>query len=133
MHAEGFERFKCEEGTDFKQIHAEDMKGLLQLYEASFLSTQGEETLEHATQFAKKFLQKRLLDHHEIDNQYILSSIRDALEIPGHWRVQMPNARSFIDAYKRRPHMNPTVLELAKLDTNIVQAQFQEELKEASR
>lgn len=133
MHAGLFEHFKCEDGTDFKPIHVEDTKGLLQLYEASFLSTRGEETLELATQFARKSLQEKLLDHHEIDNQYILSSIRDALEIPGHWRVRTPYAISFIDAYKKRPLMNPTVLELAILDINIIQAQFQEELKEASR
>ncbi|KAG6408854.1 hypothetical protein SASPL_131879 [Salvia splendens] len=47
--------------------------------------------------------------------------------------VQMPNAKSFIDAYKKRQNMNPNVLELAILDINNVQAQFLQELKETSR
>lgn len=69
---------------------------------------------------------------HEIHDEYILSSVGDALDVPVHWRARTPYARLFIDAYKRRPDMNPLVLELAILDINIVQAQFQKELKEAS-
>nr|AQY54366.1 1,8-cineole synthase [Salvia officinalis]QJX58325.1 1,8-cineole synthase [Salvia fruticosa] len=127
---EVFDCFKNAKGTDFKPSLVDDTRGLLQLYEASFLSAQGEETLRLARDFATKFLQKRVLVDKDIN---LLSSIERALELPTHWRVQMPNARSFIDAYKRRPDMNPTVLELAKLDFNMVQAQFQQELKEASR
>ncbi|KAI3445260.1 hypothetical protein Pfo_001925 [Paulownia fortunei] len=59
--------------------------------------------------------------------------VRNALELPLHWRIQRPNARWFIDAYGRRPDMNSVVLELAKLDFNIVQAKHQEELKHVSR
>lgn len=103
------------------------------MYEASFLQTQGEETLELAKEFATNLLYKKLEGtDHEIDNN-LLSSIKGALEFPTHWRVQMPNARSYINAYKRRADMNPTVLELAKVDMNIVQAQFQQELQETSR
>nr|ABI20515.1 cinenol synthase [Salvia rosmarinus] len=129
---EVFDYFKNDNVTDFNPSFAHETKGLLQLYEASFLSAQGEETLEIAREFARKFLEKRVVDH-EIDDINLLTSVERALEFPTHWRVQMPNARSFIDAYKRRPDMNPVVLELAKLDINIVQAQFQQELKEASR
>nr|QCF60508.1 eucalyptol synthase [Salvia dorisiana] len=115
----------------FKNYKANDFhtKGLLQLYEASFLATHGEEI---AKEFATKSLMKRVVDH-EIDDIHLLSSVEAALEFPSQWRVQMPNAKSFIDAYKRRPDMNPVVLELAILDINIVQAQFLEELKETSR
>nr|QBA83623.1 terpene synthase [Mentha x piperita] len=131
---EVFDYFKSEEGIDdFKTIHAEDTKGLLQLYEASFLSTQGEETLELAREYALKFLQK-ILDHEIINDENLSSSIlRDAIKIPIHWRVQMPNARSYIDAYERKPRMHPIVLELAKLEITIVQARVQQELKETSR
>ena len=126
MNTDVFDCFKNDKATDF------DTKGLLQLYEASFLATQGEETLEIAKQFATKSLHKRVVDH-EIDDINLLSSVKTALEFPFHWRVQMPNAKAFIDAYKKRPNMNPTVLELAMLDLRIVQAQFLGELKETSR
>ncbi|KAH6826666.1 hypothetical protein C2S53_010555 [Perilla frutescens var. hirtella] len=129
---EVFDCFKNDEGTDFKTSIVHDIKGLLQLYEASFLLKQGEETLELAREFSTNILQKKL-DNNEIDDDNLLSSIRGALEFPIHWKVQMPNARLFIDDCKRRPDMNPIVLELAKLEINMVQAQFQEELKETSR
>ncbi|XP_057787996.1 1,8-cineole synthase, chloroplastic-like [Salvia miltiorrhiza] len=121
---EVFDCFKNDKGTDFEPSLCDDTKGLLQLYEASFLSAHGEETLDLAREFATKFLQKRIVVDDEVER---------ALEWPTHWRVQMPNATSFIDAYKRRADMNPIVLGLAKLDINIVQAQFQQELKETSR
>ncbi|XP_047937779.1 1,8-cineole synthase, chloroplastic-like isoform X2 [Salvia hispanica] len=123
---EVFDCFKNDKATDF------DSKGLLQLYEASFLATHGEETLEIAKQFATKSLKKRVVDH-EIDDIHLLSLVKAALEFPSHWMVQMPSAKSFIDSYKRRSDMNPFVLELAILDINIAQAQFLEELKETSR
>nr|AFL03421.1 1,8-cineole synthase [Lavandula x intermedia]AFL03422.1 1,8-cineole synthase [Lavandula latifolia] len=120
---EVFDCFKNEKGTDFKPSLSHDRKGLLQLYEASFLSRQGEETLQLAREFATKILQK------EVDER----DFETKMGFPSHWRVQMPNARLHIDAYRKRTDMNPVVLELAILDTNIVQAQFQEELKETSR
>ncbi|XP_047981649.1 1,8-cineole synthase, chloroplastic-like isoform X2 [Salvia hispanica] len=121
-----FDCFKHDKATDF------DTKGLLQLYEASFLATHGEELLEIAREFAAKSLHKRVVDH-EIDDIHLLASVKAALEFPSHWMVQMPNAKAFIDAYKKRPDMNPIVLELAILDLGIVQAQFLGELKESSR
>ncbi|KAI3445261.1 hypothetical protein Pfo_001926 [Paulownia fortunei] len=107
--------------------------GLLQLYEASFLLTEGEKTLELAREFATNFLQKKLDDEgHGID-EHLTLLVRHALELPLHWRIPRLNARWFVDAYGRRPDMNPIVLELAKLDFNIVQATHQQELKHVSR
>ncbi|GFP86807.1 (r)-limonene synthase [Phtheirospermum japonicum] len=118
---------------DFKASH--DTKGWLQLYEASFLLTQGETTLELAREFAAKFLQNKLDDDENIEEQYPLLLVRNALELPLHWRTQRPNSRWFINAYERRRpcNMNPIVLELAKLDFNIVQATHQQELKHVSK
>lgn len=63
----------------------------------------------------------------------LLTRIAYSLDIPLHWRVKRPNAPAWIEWYRKRPDMNPVVLELAILDLNIVQAQFQEELKESFR
>nr|QJX58305.1 monoterpene synthase 6 [Salvia officinalis] len=130
---EVFDCFKNEKGSDFKANLSEDTKGMLQLYEASFLLREGEDTLELARVFSTKCLQKKLNEgSNEIDKNLSLW-IRHSLEIPLHWRTQNLEARWFIDAYSRRPDMNPIICELAKLDFNIVQATHAEELKEISR
>ncbi|KAL0422436.1 UNVERIFIED_CONTAM: (R)-limonene synthase [Sesamum latifolium] len=125
-----FDSFRGGKG-DFDPNLGNDTKGLLQLYEASFLSTPGEKTLDLARQFATNFLQKN--PNENIDDENLALLVRRALELPIHWRVERPNARWFIDAYERRPDVNPLVLELAKLDFNIVQTTYQQELKHVSR
>ena len=46
------------------------------------------------------------------------------------WRMPRLEARWwFIDIYERSDDMNPTLLELAKLDFNMVQATYQEDLR----
>ncbi|KAL0422437.1 UNVERIFIED_CONTAM: (-)-alpha-terpineol synthase [Sesamum latifolium] len=108
---------KNEKG-DFDPSLGDDMRGLLQLYEASFVSTPGETTLDSAKEFATNFLQKN--PNEKIDENLSLL-VRHALELPIHWRVQRPNARWFIEAYERKSDVNSVVLQLAKLDLNIVQ------------
>ncbi|KAH6789932.1 hypothetical protein C2S51_004938 [Perilla frutescens var. frutescens] len=127
-----FDCFKNEKG-DFGSSIDDDTRGVLQLYEASFLLTEGEESLVLAKDFATKFLQRKVDGENELIDENVLASIRNALELPIHWRIQRPNARWFIQAYERRPQMNPIVLELAKLDFNILQAIHQQELKLVSR
>ncbi|KAL3614431.1 hypothetical protein CASFOL_042505 [Castilleja foliolosa] len=133
-----FDCFKNDEG-DFVASLGDDTKGLLQLYEASFMLTPGEKTLELAREFAAKFLQKKIdNDNREgnigINDEYLSLLAGNALELPFHWRAQRPYARWFISVYEKRPYnMNLMVLELAKLDFNIVQATHQQELKHVSR
>nr|QJX58312.1 monoterpene synthase 9 [Salvia pomifera] len=129
---EVFDCFKDDKCSGFKASFAQDTKAMLQLYEASFLLREGEDTLELARAFATKCLQKKLNEGgNEMDANLSLW-IRHSLEIPLHWRTQNLEARWFIDAYARRPDMNPIIFELAKLDFNIVQATQQQELKDIS-
>nr|Q8H2B4.1 RecName: Full=R-linalool synthase, chloroplastic; Flags: Precursor [Mentha aquatica]AAL99381.1 linalool synthase [Mentha aquatica] len=127
-----FDCFKNEHGSDFeKTLIGEDTKGVLQLYEASFLLREGEDTLEVARKFSTEFLEEKLKAG--IDGDNLSSSIGHSLEIPLHWRIQRLEERWFLDAYSRRKDMNPIIFELAKLDFNIIQATQQEELKDLSR
>ncbi|KAL0384412.1 UNVERIFIED_CONTAM: (R)-limonene synthase [Sesamum radiatum] len=121
-----FDCFRNEKG-DFDPNLGNDTKGLLQLYEASFLSTPGEKTLDLAREFATDFLQKNFDEN--IDDENLALMVRHALELPKHWRVERPNTRWFIEAYEKRADVKSVVLELAKLDFNIVQATHQQELK----
>ncbi|KAH6823402.1 hypothetical protein C2S53_000140 [Perilla frutescens var. hirtella] len=131
---EVFDCFKNEKGSDdFKPSLADDTKGLLQLYEASFLWREGEDTLELARQFATKYLEKKLDEGGDEIDENLLSSVRHSLDLPLHWRIQWLEARWFLDTYARKPDMNPIIFELAKLDFNIIQATYQEELKDVSR
>nr|WAB06559.1 (-)-beta-pinene synthase [Mentha longifolia] len=127
---EVFDCFKNEEG-EFKASLGDDTRGLLQLYEASFLLKEGENTLESAREFAAKFLQEEVKEGGVDDN--LLTRIAYSMDIPIHWRIKRPNSTVWIDSCRKRPHMNPLVLELAILDSNLLQARYQEELKQAFR
>ncbi|KAK4276127.1 hypothetical protein QN277_019115 [Acacia crassicarpa] len=108
-----------------------DIMGMLSLYEASFLSMEGEIILDEARNFSSTYL-KEFVHENKEDNEISLL-INHALEIPLHWRIKRLEARWFIDVYERRQNMSPALLKLAKLDFNILQAKYQEDLKHASR
>ncbi|CAI9101360.1 OLC1v1038663C2 [Oldenlandia corymbosa var. corymbosa] len=133
LSEEIFDRFKDEEGN-FEAYHCSDMKGMLQLFEASFLSTEDDTTLESARDFTAKQLQKSIEDTRVIAlDQELFLLVQHALKLPLWWRVPRVEARWFIDLYEKRSHKNDIFLELAKLDFNIVQATHQNDLKFASR
>ncbi|KAJ0018517.1 hypothetical protein Pint_09998 [Pistacia integerrima] len=69
----------------------------------------------------------------ENKDQYLSTVVSHELELPRYWRMPRLEARWFIDVYETRPDMNSIVLELAKLDFNMVQATHQEDMKSTSR
>lgn len=91
-----------------------------------------ENILEKARDFTTKYL-KEYLNKNEENTHYISLFVSHALELPLHWRIQRWETIWFIDAYERIPNMNPVLLQLAKLNFNMVQAIHQEELKYTSR
>ncbi|XP_059313802.1 terpineol synthase, chloroplastic-like isoform X2 [Lycium ferocissimum] len=110
----------------------EDTKGMLYLYEASFLATEGENELELARTLTEKHLRVYLENKNYMD-QNLAELVHHALELPLHWRMLRLEARWFINFYKKRQDMIPFLLELASLDFNIVQAAHVEDLKYVSR
>nr|QIQ55997.1 putative terpene synthase 6 [Eremophila drummondii] len=128
-----FDCFRNEEGEFMKaSTLAEDPKVLLQLYESSFLATQGESTMDQVRDFASISL-RNLDDQGLIFDEYISFSVGCALKLPHHWGLPRFRARAYIGAYERKPDAITTILELAKLDYNIFQATNQEELKNVAR
>ncbi|GAY63749.1 hypothetical protein CUMW_228130 [Citrus unshiu] len=107
-----------------------DFKGILSLYEASYCSLEGESIMEEAWQFTSKHL-KQCLNSNK-DDEDLNEQARRALELPLHWRMPRLEARWFINVYEKRKEKNHALLELAKLDFNILQATYQEELKDIS-
>ncbi|TYG52592.1 hypothetical protein ES288_D09G040400v1 [Gossypium darwinii] len=126
---EVFSGFMDEMGN-LKSSLREDCKGLLNLYEASHLCMEGEGILDIARDFAAKQLQQ-YLKQKKLD-EYVRLLVEHALELSLHWRVSRLEAKWFIDVYEKREERNPMLLELAKLDFNIVQAVHQDDLRYAS-
>lgn len=111
----------------------DDTMEILSLYEASFLMTEGESILEEARDFTIKRLEE-YIEKNELDqNDHLSLLVTHALELPLHWRMLRLETRWFIDVYERKKDMNSSLLELAKLDFNIVQSTHQEDLKYVSR
>lgn len=116
--AEIFNSFK-NETEQLKTCFHDDIKGLLCLYEASFLLIEGESILEEARDFAAKQL-KGYIEQNK-DHQNLCSMVSHALELPLHWRMPKLEARWFIDEFRSKKNINPVLLELAELDFNRVQ------------
>ena len=123
-----FDKFKDTNG-EFKKTIINDVKGILSLYEASFLSVHGEQILDDALVFTKANLESlamqsspRLADH-----------IRNALIRPFHKGVPRIEARKYISFYEEDESRNDTLLEFAKIDFNRVQLLHRQELSNLSR
>nr|WCC60118.1 terpene synthase [Pityopsis ruthii] len=118
-----------EKAQNLKPDSIDDMVSVLNLYEASYHSFEDESILDDARDFATKYLK----EHLGSINGGISSLVSHALEFPLHWRVPRIEAKWFIDVYEKRSSINHTVLELAKLDFDMVQPVHLEELKHTSR
>ncbi|KAL4375793.1 hypothetical protein GQ457_02G009470 [Hibiscus cannabinus] len=89
----------------------------------------GESIMEEAWNFTSKHLGNVEID--QVD-PFLGIQVSQALELPLHWRMPRLEARWYIDLYERRADFDPIVLQLAKLDFNVLQGLHQEELKEMS-
>ncbi|CAO2168914.1 unnamed protein product [Urochloa humidicola] len=126
VSADEFDKFKNEDGSFMNGIE-NDPKGLLSLYSAAHLLTYGEGTLEDAILFSRQHLEA------------IRSSLKPpfadqvgrALEIPLPRTLKREEAISFISEYGsvQDQTYSPAIMELAKLDFNLLQDLHQKELK----
>ncbi|KAI3822002.1 hypothetical protein L1987_09583 [Smallanthus sonchifolius] len=123
-----FHNFK-DETQNLKPHLREDMMGMLNLYEATYHSYEDESILDDARDFTKKYLKE---NQDKIDESISLL-VSHALELPLHLRVPRVEAKWFIQVYENRSDSNLTLIELAKLDFNMVQAVHIEDLQHASR
>ncbi|KAJ4783019.1 Pinene synthase [Rhynchospora pubera] len=113
----------------FKPVLQKDTKGLLSLYEASFLAFEGEELLDKARVFSSK----HLTETKPALSPYLKGKVDHTLELPLHWRAPRLEARWSIDQYERDDAFEPKLLQLAKLDFDRVQAVHQGEIGRMSR
>ncbi|XP_042511107.1 probable terpene synthase 9 [Macadamia integrifolia] len=122
-----FNEFKNKDGSFMDCLSKEADKGLLGLYEASYLGMSGEDVLEEAMEFSISRLKSSMMTE----------QVRQSLEVPLYWRMVRLEARNFLNIYEEeeehRKSSSSTLVELAKLDFNIVQSVHQRELHDLSR
>ncbi|KAK8273631.1 hypothetical protein V6Z12_D10G019200 [Gossypium hirsutum] len=107
-----------------------DIKGLLELFEASYLAFEGETILDEA----KAFSMEALRNVYPTLDLNLAKEVAHALELPMHWRVQWFDVKWRITMYETyNKNIDKRFLELAKLNFNTVQAILQKDLREISR
>ncbi|WVZ95133.1 hypothetical protein U9M48_040934 [Paspalum notatum var. saurae] len=119
-----FEKFRDDQGN----ISSNDVNCLLMLYDAAHMRTHGEEILDNIISFNKSRLQSVMMG---TDLEPALTEeVRFTLETTRFRRVERVEARRFISVYEKNATRNEAILEFAKLDYNILQVLYCEELKE---
>ncbi|XP_071906186.1 isoprene synthase, chloroplastic-like [Coffea arabica] len=126
-----FERFRDRSGNfgNLGRSLAKDVRGILSLYEASHLAYEGEETLQEA----KSFTSLHLKSLKELVDSNMSEEIKHALELPYHHRMRRLEAWWNIETCAKRNGKNQILLELAKLDFNMVQSVLQGDLQDVLR
>nr|ABF67910.1 sesquiterpene cyclase [Zea mays] len=122
-----FAEFRDEQGGGFTANSARD---LLSLHCAACLATRGETILDEAISFTTKSLKSTAP---YTGAASLACEINRALEIPLPRRVRIYEAKSRIAEYGREAEADELVMELAKLNYNLVQLQYQQELKIVTR
>ncbi|CAJ2660376.1 unnamed protein product [Trifolium pratense] len=123
-----FRKFLDKSGN-FKESLNRDIKGMLSLYEASYLGTKDEEVLKKAMEFSKA----RLNDLRPYLSPEVSRNIGQALSLPKHLRMARLEARNYMEEYSKSSNQIPALLELAKLDSDMIQSLHQRELAEICR
>ncbi|CAM0908243.1 unnamed protein product [Alopecurus aequalis] len=119
-----FNKFKGEDGTFNKDITSQ-LSGLLSLYNAAHLLIHGETELEEAISFARHHLE---LVSGSL-NTPLAQQVKRALHRPLPRACKRVETLHYISEYEEEEGHNPILLELAKLDFNLLQHVHLKELK----
>ncbi|GMJ10480.1 terpene synthase 21 [Hibiscus trionum] len=128
MSCDVFNKFTDTDGK-FKEALMDDVKGMLNLYEAAFLRIHGENVLEEALAFTTanlKSLAKK-------SSPNLAKQIENALDQPLNKCPPRLAARTYVSFYEEEESRNETLLKFAKLDFNRVQILHKQELSQMAR
>ncbi|GJM84973.1 hypothetical protein PR202_ga00693 [Eleusine coracana subsp. coracana] len=120
-----FLRFKDQEG----RLLAHTPIDLLNLYNAASRRTDGDIILKEAALFARKCLETSL----PYMEQSLAREIKCALEIPLPRRVSIYESKDQVLRYENEDIVDEAVIQLAKLNSNIMQLHYQRELQTITR
>ncbi|KAM3749479.1 hypothetical protein ACB098_05G188300 [Castanea mollissima] len=124
-----FRSFMDEKTGFFRDNKHINIKEMLELLEASHLGFEGENILDVARDFSTATLKESVSS---LDSD-LAKQVVHVLELPSQRRVQWFDVKWHINSYEKDIHTNSSLLELAKLHFNIVQAILQKDLRESSR
>lgn len=127
MHADVFNKFKDGAGS-FDTSLSSDPRGLLSLYNAAHMATPGEATLDDAIAFARRHLEAM---KGELGSP-VAEQVSRALDIPLPRYARRQETTHYIAEYEQEETHDGTLLELAKLDFNLVRSLHLKELKALS-
>ncbi|XP_059590945.1 valencene synthase [Vitis vinifera] len=123
-----FKKFTDERGR-FKEVLITNVRGLLGLYEAAHLRVHGEDILAEALTFTTTHLKAMV----ESLGYPLAEQVVHALNRPIRKGLERIEARWYISVYQDEAFHDKTLLELAKLDFNLVQSLHREELSNLAR
>ncbi|OAY78194.1 Alpha-humulene synthase, partial [Ananas comosus] len=127
VSADEFNKFKDDKGN-FAETLRNDPRGLLSLYNAAYLGIHGEKILDEAISFSRIHLESKAKDL----KPPLANEVSRALVTPLQRRLKRLEARYYISDYEMEDKRDDAILELAKLDFNLVQSLHCEELKNIS-
>ncbi|GAB4831044.1 hypothetical protein Ancab_005057 [Ancistrocladus abbreviatus] len=109
-----FNRFKDKDGN-FKQELSRDIEGLMSMFEASQLSTEGEDILDEANEFSEKLLNASMKNLHPP----LAMAIENALKHPYHKSLAMFTSEDFLNTYSDKRILNNELEELIAMEFNM--------------
>nr|GMC76587.1 (E,E)-germacrene B synthase-like isoform X2 [Ipomoea batatas] len=123
-----FEKFLDKNGK-FKDSLANDVEGMLSLYEAAYLGVHGETILDEALTFTTDHLESMLPNL----NKLAAAQVTHALKMPIRRTLPRVGAREYMPIYQQDQTHNKVLLRFAKLDFNLLQKVHQRELSGITR
>ena len=86
--------------------------------------------MDEARDFTSNFLKEYLKQNR---GNHVSLLISHALELPLNWTISRLEARWFVNIYEKQENQSHVLVQFAKLDFNILQRNYLEELKSTSR
>lgn len=131
FRTDAFERFKGDDGK-LKVSLAEDVKGMLQLYEAAHLGTTSENIMEDFLTLARNQLES-LAVQEASSNPNLSRHIRNALYRARYQNMEILSIREYISFYGQEEEHGQMLLKFAKLSFNFCQMHYIQELKHLTK
>ncbi|XP_052152134.1 tau-cadinol synthase-like isoform X1 [Oryza glaberrima] len=127
---DAFNKFKGDDGRFIDEV-ANEPRGLLSLYNAAYLLVHDEPELEEAISFSRHHLTSMLLQGNYLKHP-LVDQVSRALHLPLARTCKRVEALYYISEYQQEERHIPILLDLAKLDFNLLQGLHLKELKAIS-